>query len=95
MAISNRFTSANILSGQVVGYIGCLPFECSRPREDTMTHWIQLVRAEYHEMPGLHLTKPQVQRLWNLDTTMCDAVLQALEAAQFLRRTNTGAYVKV
>lgn len=62
--------------------------------EDTMTDWIQLIRAEYHEIPGLHLTKPQVQRLWNLDTPMCEAVLQALEATRFLRRTRTGAYVK-
>jgi hypothetical protein len=37
-----------------------------------MTDWIQLIRAEYHEIPGLHLTKPQVQRLWNLERTMCD-----------------------
>ena len=59
-----------------------------------MTDWIQLIRAEYYEIPGLHLTRPQVQRLWNLDATMCDAVLQALEAARFLRRTRAGAYVK-
>jgi hypothetical protein len=63
-------------------------------REETMTDWIQLIRAEYHELPGLHLTKPQIQRLWNLDTTMCEAVLQELEAARFLRRTHNGAYVK-
>ena len=47
------------------------------PHEDTMTDWIQIIRAEYHEIPGLHLTKPQVQRLWNLEATMCDAVLGA------------------
>jgi hypothetical protein len=62
--------------------------------EDTMTDWIELIRAEYHEIPGLHLTKPQVQRLWNLESTMCDAVLEALEGARFLRRTHAGAYVK-
>ena len=59
-----------------------------------MTDWIQLIRAEYHEMPGLHLTKRQVQRLWNLDATICEAVLEALETARVLRRTHTGAYVK-
>jgi len=59
-----------------------------------MTDWVQLIRAEYHEMPGLHLTKRQVQRLWNLDATMCEAVLEALETARVLRRTPTGAYVK-
>ncbi len=59
-----------------------------------MTELVQLIRAEYHEMPGLHLTRPQVQRLWNLEATMCDAVLEALAEARFLRRTHTGAYVK-
>ena len=50
-------------------------------REDTMTDWLNLIRGEYHEIPGLHLTKPQVQRLWNLDAITCDAVLEALETA--------------
>lgn len=59
-----------------------------------MTVWIELIRAEYHEMPDLHLTKSQMRRLWNLDATRCDAVLEALEAARFLRRTPGGAYVK-
>ena len=63
-------------------------------REDTMTDWLHLVRADYHEIPGLHLTKPQVQRLWNLDASTCQAIVEALEADKFLRRTPTGAYVK-
>ena len=62
--------------------------------EDTMTDWIQLIRAEYDEMPGLYLTRPQVQRFWNLEATVCDAVLASLEGVRFLRRTHTGAYVK-
>jgi hypothetical protein len=63
-------------------------------REDTMTDWFRLIRAEYHEIPGLHLTKHQVQRLWNLDANTCEAILEALETDKFLRRTHTGAYVK-
>jgi hypothetical protein len=63
-------------------------------REDTMTDLLHLIRAEYQEIPGLHLTKHQVQRLWNVDVTTCEAVLEALETARFLRRTHTGAYVK-
>ena len=62
--------------------------------EDTTTDWLPLIRAEYHETPGLHLTKPQFQRLWNLDETTCEAVLEALETTGFLRRTYTGAYVR-
>ena len=91
MATSNRLTLASLLPGRVVYGLSS---ERTLPREDTMTDWIQLIRAEYHEIPGLHLTKPQVQRLWNLDASMCEAILQALEAGQFLRRTRTGAYVK-
>lgn len=34
----------------------------------TQSDWLRLIHAEYREMPGLHLTKPQVQRLWGLDT---------------------------
>jgi hypothetical protein len=63
-------------------------------RETNMTDWLQLIRAEYIESPGLYLTKAQVRRLWNLDPNMCDALLEALEADQFLRRTHTGAYVR-
>jgi hypothetical protein len=63
-------------------------------REGTMTDWLNLIRAEYVEIPGLHLTKPQVQRLWNLEPHACDRVLQALEDQKFLRRTHTGAYVR-
>ena len=59
-----------------------------------MTDWLHLIRAEYHEIPGLHLTRRQVQRLWNLDATTCEAVLEVLEATRFLRRTHTGAYVR-
>jgi hypothetical protein len=62
--------------------------------ETTAIDWFHLIRAEYHEIPGLHLTKRQVQRLWNLDSTTCEAVLEALEAAGFLRRTHAGAYVR-
>lgn len=59
-----------------------------------LTDWLQLVRAEYLEMPGLHLTKPQVQKLWGLDSTTCDAVLGTLIDKRFLRRANDGGYIR-
>jgi hypothetical protein len=62
--------------------------------EDTMTEWLRLIRAEFYEIPGLHLTKRQFQRLWNLDTVTCERVLEALETSRFLRRTEKGAYVR-
>jgi hypothetical protein len=56
--------------------------------------WIRLIRAEYLEIPGLCLTKSQVERLWALDAATSEALLDALIDAQFLRRTATGAYVR-
>jgi hypothetical protein len=56
--------------------------------------WLGLIRAEYLEIPGLHLTRAQVQRLWSLDDVTCDALLQALVDGGFLRLTRAGAYVR-
>ena len=52
-----------------------------------------LIRAEYLEMPGLCLTKPQIQRLWTLDAATCSAAVDSLVAAQVLRRIARDAYV--
>jgi hypothetical protein len=58
-----------------------------------LTDWVHLVQAEYLEMPGLHLTKPQVRRLWHIEPQTCDAVLNELVASHFLRCTDRAAYV--
>ena len=55
--------------------------------------WLEVIRTEYREMPGLHLSKPQVRRMWSLDVMTCDAVLEALEREHILRRTPTQTYV--
>ena len=52
------------------------------------------VRGEYLEMPGLRLTSEQARRLWRLDESACDAVLDALVESGFLARTRDGAFVK-
>ena len=59
-----------------------------------ITDWLQLIRAEYLEIPGLCLTKPQVQRLWGLDPVTSEALLAALVDIRFLRRTRQDAYVR-
>jgi hypothetical protein len=63
------------------------------PGQSRVPEWLQLIRAEYLEMPGLHLTKEQIQRLWGLDAATCEELLGSLMNARFLRRTPTGAYV--
>jgi DNA-binding IclR family transcriptional regulator len=55
--------------------------------------WLRLIQAEYLEMPGLHLTKSQIQRLWRLDPQTCDTLLDALVASEFLTKTPREAYV--
>ena len=52
-----------------------------------------LIRSEYNEMPGLCLTRAQVQRLWLLEPAACDVVLRTLVDAGFLRLTSRG-YVR-
>jgi hypothetical protein len=54
---------------------------------------VGLIRSEYEEMPGLCLTRAQVQRLWLLEPAACDNVLRALVDAGYLRLT-TGGYVR-
>jgi hypothetical protein len=72
------------MNGHAIGLTG----------DTTITDWLRLIRAEYAEVPGLHLTRPQVQDLWELDPWVCDALLDALVDAGFLRRTIDRAYVR-
>jgi hypothetical protein len=63
-------------------------------RNANIAYLLQLVRGEYLESPGLRLTKCQAQRLWGLDATTCDALLDALVLAGFLHRTRDAGYVR-
>jgi hypothetical protein len=63
-----------------------------RETSDT-AYWLGLIRSEYLEMPGLHLTKSQFCRLWGLEPGTCDELLQALVSAEFLRLNSRGLYV--
>ena len=51
------------------------------------------VRAEFLEMPGLHLTPAQAARLWALDQPTSDRILGELADAGFLLRSRKGAYL--
>ena len=56
--------------------------------------WLQLIRAEYLEIPGLYLTQRQVERLWGLDTLTSEALLDVLVRTGFLRQTQTGGFMR-
>lgn len=55
--------------------------------------FVEIIQTEYKEMPGLHLTKPQLRRFLGVDVVTCDLVLDLLEQKKFLRRTPKDAYV--
>jgi hypothetical protein len=78
----------------------CLHADVRTSGETTMlsghwpvSEWLQRIRAEYQEMPGLSLNKQQMQKMWGLEAFVCDALVDALVAARVLRRTSGGAYV--
>ena len=53
-----------------------------------------LVCAEYLEIPRLHLTLAQVQRLWEIDAPTAERLVSTLTDARFLKKTRTQAYVR-
>ncbi len=61
--------------------------------QSTIHDWLSLFQAEYLEMPGLHLTKAQIRRLWTLEPRLCDTLVDELVAAAFLKKTHREAYV--
>ena len=52
------------------------------------------IRAELLEMPGMHLTPEQVERLCGVERAICKAVLDDLVRAGFLRISATGSYCR-
>jgi len=56
---------------------------------------IERLRAEFVEMPGLRLTREQVQRLCGIEKTMCQVVLESLVDARFLCVHADGTYARL
>jgi hypothetical protein len=63
-------------------------------RRDEFEDWLQIIRSEYAEMPGLHLSRRQAQRLWGLDAECCQALLDTLESKHYLKRTEKDMYMR-
>jgi hypothetical protein len=45
-------------------------------------------------MPGLSLTREQAARLWRVDRSLVDGVLEHLISEGFLRKTERNTYVR-
>jgi DNA-binding IclR family transcriptional regulator len=55
---------------------------------------LRLIRGEYREMPGLKLTVAQASRLWHVDASNVQRLLDVLVDDGILRRTPSGAYLR-
>lgn len=53
------------------------------------------VRNEFLEMPGLRLTIRQAARLWGLEPTACEHVIEVLVRSEFLRKVPDGMITRV
>ena len=53
------------------------------------------LRAEFLEMPGLQLTREQVQRLCGVERTICQMALDLLVNEQFLCVKPNGHYARI
>jgi hypothetical protein len=51
------------------------------------------VRGEYLEMPGLRVTFAQACRLWQVDVSTCERLLDQLVREGFVCKTDKGFYV--
>jgi hypothetical protein len=65
-----------------------------RQSTESVCDLIRLVQSEYLEMPGLHLSKRQAQRMWSLDALSTDLIFSTLEAANFLKRMSDDVYIR-
>jgi hypothetical protein len=57
---------------------------------DVRPRVLEVIRAEFHEMPGMRLTPSQFRRLWQLDPDECEAVIGRLRAEGFLEQDSHG-----
>jgi predicted transcriptional regulator of viral defense system len=65
-----------------------------RTRSGAIRTLLELVQAEYAEMPGLSVTLSQAQRLWAVDRVTCEEVFSRLISGGVLRRTARGRFVR-
>lgn len=60
-----------------------------------LQEWLPLIRAEFDELSDLQLTQAEVEERWGIEAMVAEALLSALVAAGFLRRTDQGIYMRV
>jgi hypothetical protein len=62
--------------------------------DDVVERCAGVIEAEYREWPALSLTKAQMERLWDIDQTLCGAAVDRLVQRHRLRCRANGSYVR-
>ena len=62
--------------------MGAVSLVIARRPAPGRAHLLRAIASEYREMPGMRLTPAQFGRLWNLDASQCEEVVQELIAAR-------------
>lgn len=73
---------------------GSAPIELSRtsmntlgPKDDDdLTRFVERIRGEFAEDPGLRMTLRQAARFWTIEETVCARVLDGLVTTGYLTR---------
>jgi DNA-binding IclR family transcriptional regulator len=55
---------------------------------------LERIRTEFMEMPDMRVTPEQIRRLCGLNGSACEAALESLVQARFLRVTSDGRYTR-
>ena len=58
----------------------------------SIADWLPVIRSEYLEVPGLHLTLPQAQRLWGIDDRTSSSIFTRLVETGCLKQMPDGGY---
>ena len=66
---------------------------CRHGNDEALADLVALVRAEYEEMPGLALTRPQLCRMFGIDPVTCAQVVKTLIDAGILTVTPKGSLI--
>jgi hypothetical protein len=53
---------------------------------------VRIIRSEFREMPGMHLTRAQFRRLWDLTNADCECLLKQLVGSGFLEESRDGEF---
>jgi hypothetical protein len=68
----------------------CEGARAARSASGVTPELLDIIRAEYREMPCMRLTRSQFCRLWDLELAECDAAIALLRDEGFLDQDDHG-----